>query len=271
VEHEAPQFSSCSVCGRTILKGERVVEYVTPDGEPAGVCALCRERAEAAGWITAKEAARGGRAPRSRRRGLRERLAGASERATQLAERMRVPAGERNRGDVAATPPTPSRPDATRPRESGGRPPEPRPGPAPAGPERATPRRPSSPRSPQRLMRRALDRFNASEEARKVAGLIRSLGEPHASVKTAPGGDGTVLVTVAWELSWYQWEVGGDPEGGTVIEVAKGTELTELPERERSWNASVAADGKVRIELARVGRAAADEAPAVGRSGSQED
>ena len=29
-------------------------------------------------------------------------------------------------------------------------------------------------------MRRAVERFNASEEPRKVAGLIRSLGEPQA-------------------------------------------------------------------------------------------
>src|SRR5215217_2581208 len=45
------EFSSCAVCGRTMLRGERAAEYVDADGGPALVCTLCKGRAEAAGWV----------------------------------------------------------------------------------------------------------------------------------------------------------------------------------------------------------------------------
>ena len=45
------KFPSCDVCGRTILKGEQVHEYLTPQGQELTVCALCRSNAEASGWI----------------------------------------------------------------------------------------------------------------------------------------------------------------------------------------------------------------------------
>jgi hypothetical protein len=95
-------------------------------------------------------------------------------------------------------------------------------------------------------MRRAVERFNSSDEPRKVAGLIRSLGEPHAAVRPDPSRQ-MALVTVAWELSWYQWEVNGDGEGDSVREVAKGNEVSELAEESRSWNAAVREDGSLRL------------------------
>ena len=61
------------------------------------------------------------------------------------------------------------------------------------------------------------------------------------------------LVTVAWELSWYQWEVGADGEGDDgepVREVAKGAELSELDEKARAWNAAVDEDGTLRLRSA---------------------
>jgi hypothetical protein len=94
-----------------------------------------------------------------------------------------------------------------------------------------------------------VQRFNDSEETRKVAGLIRSLGEPRAAVR----GDASrqlALVTVAWELSWYQWEVASDGDGVPVREVAKGDEVTELAKGERAWNAAVAEDGTLRLKSA---------------------
>jgi hypothetical protein len=95
-------------------------------------------------------------------------------------------------------------------------------------------------------MRGAVESFNSSEESRKVAGLIRSLGKPQAAVlPDAPRQ--LALVTVAWELSWYQWEVGANGEDHSVREVAKGDEVSELAEEARSWNASVDEDGKLRL------------------------
>ena len=81
---------------------------------------------------------------------------------------------------------------------------------------------------------------------RKVAGLIRSLGEPRAAVRPDAGRQ-MALVTVAWELSWYQWEVSADGEGEPVREVAKGDEVSELAEDAQAWNAAVAEDGKLRL------------------------
>ena len=101
-------------------------------------------------------------------------------------------------------------------------------------------------------MRRAVERFNSSEERRKVAGLIRSLGEPYARVKPDQRRQ-LALVTVAWELSWYQWEVGADGDGDDgepVREVAKGAELSELDEETRAWNAAVDEEGTLRLRSA---------------------
>jgi hypothetical protein len=98
-------------------------------------------------------------------------------------------------------------------------------------------------------MRRAVQRFNGSDEPRKVAGLIRSLGKPRVAIRPDPGRQ-LALVTVAWELSWYQWEVSGDGESEPVREVAKGDEVTELAEEARAWNAAVAEDGKLGLKTA---------------------
>ena len=104
-------------------------------------------------------------------------------------------------------------------------------------------------------MRRAVECFNSSEEPRKVAGLIRSLGEPQAAVRPDPRRQ-MALVTVAWELSWYQWEVSANGDERAVREVAKGDEVSELAEEARAWNAAVDEDGE-----ASAARAAAREPP----------
>ncbi|MGH2976155.1 MAG: hypothetical protein ACRDLL_15020, partial [Solirubrobacterales bacterium] len=107
-----------------------------------------------------------------------------------------------------------------------------------------------------------VEQFNQSHDHRKVAGLIRSLGEPHAAV-VADTGRQLAVVTVAWELSWYQWEVNGeddDPVEGTVREVAKGDEVSELAENARTWNAAVAEDGTLRLRSSDRDSAPAGEA-----------
>jgi hypothetical protein len=100
-------------------------------------------------------------------------------------------------------------------------------------------------------MRRAVERFNSSEERRKVAGLIRSLGEPQAGVRPDPRRQ-LATVTVAWELSWYQWEIpaDGDGEDAPVREVAKGAEVSELADEARNWNAAAEEDGTLRLRSA---------------------
>ncbi len=114
-------------------------------------------------------------------------------------------------------------------------------------------------------MRRAVERFNGSDERRKVAGLIRSLGEPRAAVRPDAARQ-MALVTVAWELSWYQWEVSADGDGESVREVAKGDEVIRARrgraslERGRRRGRQAAPAGDVRpsqgVRQARLERAA---------------
>jgi hypothetical protein len=92
---------------------------------------------------------------------------------------------------------------------------------------------------------RAVARFNASEASHTVAGLLRTLGEPRVSVGACAGRPGEVRITVAWELSWYQWGVDVGPEGRPVQALASGRELGELDSAARQWNAGALADGRV--------------------------
>ena len=56
----------------------------------------------------------------------------------------------------------------------------------------------------------AADLFNGSAYRRTVGGIAKSLGEPNASIVPLSGTSGELAVTVAWELSWYQYRVSPD-------------------------------------------------------------
>ncbi len=105
---------------------------------------------------------------------------------------------------------------------------------------------PAAPSGPDR-MTRAVERFNASESARTVAGLMRTLGEPSVSVGSAAGSPSEVRITVAWELSWYQWGVDVADEGRPVFQLDKGNELTQLDGSARQWNAGVGENGRLHL------------------------
>jgi len=98
---------------------------------------------------------------------------------------------------------------------------------------------------------RAVAHFNSSEAGRAVVGLTRTLGVPRASVGASAGAPGEVRITVAWELCWYQWGVGGGEEPAVVRELGKGSEVGQLDSAARQWNAQVGADGKLRLTGAR--------------------
>jgi len=83
----------------------------------------------------------------------------------------------------------------------------------------------------------AVDRFNASDAARTVAGLARTLGEPRVSIGAAAGSAEAARITVAWDLTWYQWRVAGGEREQPVAELAHGTELDQLDAAPRQWNA----------------------------------
>jgi hypothetical protein len=97
----------------------------------------------------------------------------------------------------------------------------------------------------------AADLFNASAYKRTIGGIAKSLGEPRASIVTLSGTSGELAVTVAWELSWYQYRVSPDSAQPVRLE-RRGYELDELEPTFQDWNAHVEDEGRLVPEIARL-------------------
>jgi hypothetical protein len=97
----------------------------------------------------------------------------------------------------------------------------------------------------------AADLFNGSAYRRTVGGIAKSLGEPQASIVPLSGTSGELAVTVAWELSWYQYRVSPDSAQPVRLE-RRGHELDELDEGFKDWNAQVEDEGRLVPEIARL-------------------
>ena len=96
----------------------------------------------------------------------------------------------------------------------------------------------------------AADLFNASPYRRTVAGIAKSLGPPKASIVPLSGVSGDAVITVAWEISWYQYRV--TPESGQPVRlVERGHDLSELERSFLQWNAQLAGDGRLMPDIAR--------------------
>jgi hypothetical protein len=97
----------------------------------------------------------------------------------------------------------------------------------------------------------AADLFNASAYCRTVGGIAKSLGEPRAGIVPLSGVFGELAITVAWDISWYQYRV--SPESAQPVRLEqRGHELSELEERYQVWNAHVEDDGRLVPQIARV-------------------
>jgi hypothetical protein len=87
--------------------------------------------------------------------------------------------------------------------------------------------------------------FNRSPYRRTVSGISKSLGEPQVSVVPLPGTRPDVVVTVAWDISWYQYRV--DASGGAIRLEGRGDDPGDLDERWCRWNARAVEDGRLAI------------------------
>jgi hypothetical protein len=97
----------------------------------------------------------------------------------------------------------------------------------------------------------AADLFNGSQFRRTVGGIAKSLGVPSVSVVSLSGVNSDVVVTVAWEISWYQYRVTADvPQPVRLAE--RGQELDELEESFTAWNAHMEDDGRIVPDIARL-------------------
>jgi hypothetical protein len=104
---------------------------------------------------------------------------------------------------------------------------------------------------PELAMVDAADLFNASAYRRTVAGIAKSLGPPKASIVPLSGVNTEVVITVAWDISWYQYRVTVDSAQPVRLE-ERGLELSEVDRGFQAWNAELDRHGRLMPAIARV-------------------
>lgn len=96
----------------------------------------------------------------------------------------------------------------------------------------------------------AADLFNASLFRRTIEGVARALGAPLVSIVPLSGVNSELVLTFAWEITWYQYRV--LPEAGQPIRLAdRGADMSEIEAAFTEWNASLDDSGRVVPNVAR--------------------
>jgi hypothetical protein len=229
---------ACDVCGRRLLRGE-LPDVFLAGGQRRTVCELCAPRAAHEGWLREADRHSMSLPPSRSRRGrnlferLRPQREAISDRSAEDFAGEGLPivspgavAGYKTESydfleAIASVPEDPS--TATAPT---------------AASENTSPISPPALTAGEAKVERALEVFNASEHPRRVAGVARSLGEPSIAARPLAESGSVVSILVAWELSWYRYEVDlGDEATGAIV-AAQGTELGELAREDRLVNAT---------------------------------
>jgi hypothetical protein len=124
-------------------------------------------------------------------------------------------------------------------------------------------RRPPSeePVAPEPILRRlseeelavveAAELFNGSPYRRTIGGVARSLGAPEASIVPLSGVNAELIITVAWDISWYQYRVTPD-SAQPVRLIERGHEIDEIDDPYTEWNARAEDDGRLVPDIARI-------------------
>jgi hypothetical protein len=222
---------ACDVCGRTLLRGEQADVFLAA-GSRRMVCELCTGRATHEGWIREglDLAAGARRAREGRGRSFLSRLG-------RRRENGHADLPPRGAEALYEAPPSRLADEYEAPA---------------AQPAYEPPREPRNvhaiPTNADLKMARALELFNASDHPRTVSGVARSLGQPIVAVRPSATEGSVVGITVAWELSWYRYEVDLADEAAGVRVIAQGAELSELDDADRAANA--VADDRGELHLA---------------------
>jgi len=231
---------SCAICERRLLRGERSDTFLH-SGTREIVCELCVPRAVEMGWIRegSDSAPARGRIGWARREGDRRSL------GARLFRRDRQEEPELLVPEEAA--PLMEQPlvDDSGPVDPFVR--EPAPVPAPPTSEFELPQPPSPyredrgvhavPTNADMKGARAIEIFNGSVQPPTIVGLSKTLGAPLVSVLPSETEGSIVRIVIAWELSWYRYEVDLADEAAGARLIAQGPELTDLSEAERNPNA----------------------------------
>jgi hypothetical protein len=103
---------------------------------------------------------------------------------------------------------------------------------------------------PEQAMMQAAEHFNESAFRRTVAGIQKSLGDPRVSFLPLSGTNTEVVITVAWDISWYQYRVVfGSTQAVRLAQ--RGYELDDLDSRFQGWNGSLDPSGGVTPDIPR--------------------
>jgi hypothetical protein len=253
-----PAVVTCDVCGRTLLRGEHADVFIA-GGQRRNVCELCTGRAVHEGWIREglDDVVARSREGRNRRGSLLSRLR--SRREPSLGQHELSPDElpyARSGGRVERIPADdeyvlPPDPDLMAPQQRY----EPEPEPLP--PEPAPVAEPLDhtlyesrsvhgvPTNADLKVVRAMELFNQSPQIRTVAGVARSLGAPIVSARPSRTEGSVVTIVVAWELSWYRFEVDLGNEAAGVRVAAQGSELSELDTIDQTPNAAADDGGRL--------------------------
>ena len=97
---------------------------------------------------------------------------------------------------------------------------------------------------PEQATVAAAEVFNASTFQHTVDGIARSLGAPHVSIVPLSGVNSEVVITVCWDISWYQYRVAFDAAQPVRL-AERGTDPAEIEGTFASWNAELNSDGFV--------------------------
>jgi len=94
----------------------------------------------------------------------------------------------------------------------------------------------------------AADVFNSSPYRRTVEGIAKSLGEPQISVVPLSGVNQELVITVCWDISWYQYRVSFDSAQGVRLE-QRGHDPGDLEASFTEWNAHLDGTGRIVPEI----------------------
>jgi hypothetical protein len=238
----------CAVCGRRLLAGERPSRFLA-GAEAVDVCELCTPQAREDGWRPAEDGGRpeGPQAAAKRRRGgpiARLRAALGARIGASAPARGRARGGGELDGRIREE----GRPE--RPRSG-----QTEPDHAGASADRAQLAAPGArAQGTGGELAAALDLFNQTAETQRIAGVARTLGAPVLTIRPAPPeGLGAsahperFILTAAWEISWYRWELDLAAAALQAKLLASGHDPEELPAEELTGNC--AADERGRLML----------------------
>jgi hypothetical protein len=97
----------------------------------------------------------------------------------------------------------------------------------------------------------AAETFNATPYRRTIAGIAKSLGEARVSLLPLSGVTREIVLTIAWEISWYQYRIIRD-SAQPVRLAERGHELSQLDDRFKTWNARLDRSGRIAPNIPRL-------------------